>query len=163
MRYDSPWPRQSCTSTAKPRAWSSPTTSKYFSIGSVRPGLTTTDPRARAVGWKRAARSRAPPAPANHSAPPPAGMGARGVAISGAASAISRRLRHFREQGLHLALKRHGQAHVGELKTAGHHRVHGVELALAEGHQVVHGDGQGQICLLYTSDAADDLLCVDLG
>ena len=25
------------------------------------------------------------------------------------------------------------------------------------------GDGQGQACLLYTSDAADDLLCVDLG
>ena len=29
----------------------------------------------------------------------------------------------------------------------------------------VHGDpvAQGQCCLLYTSDAADDLLCVDLG
>ena len=26
-----------------------------------------------------------------------------------------------------------------------------------------YGDGQASDCLLYTSDAADDLLCVDLG
>src|SRR5450756_1226591 len=34
------------------------------------------------------------------------------------------------------------------------------DLALLEG-RAVEGGGQG--CLLYTSDAADDLLCVDLG
>src|SRR5659263_138885 len=30
-------------------------------------------------------------------------------------------------------------------------------------HGKVFTDAQGEVCLLYTSDAADDLLCVDLG
>ena len=29
--------------------------------------------------------------------------------------------------------------------------------------ELMKGIGQGMNCLLYTSDAADDLLCVDLG
>src|SRR5450756_310592 len=39
---------------------------------------------------------------------------------------------------------------------------HGTD-ELTEGHLAVDGDAQWHDCLLYTSDAADDLLCVDLG
>jgi hypothetical protein len=78
-RCDSPCPRQSCASTTKPRAASSAATSKYFSIGSVRPPLSTTEPRTGAVAGNSAARSRAPPAPVNHSAAAPSGTGASTV------------------------------------------------------------------------------------
>jgi hypothetical protein len=66
-------------------------TSKYFSIGSVRPGLSTTVPRGlramRAEGVQKAARRRRPPAPRNHSPSPPGGEEAPGTPIRGALAA----------------------------------------------------------------------------
>ena len=66
-------------------------TSKYFSIGSVRPGLSTTVPRgspaAGADGVHKAARRRRPPAPRYHSPWPPGGDAASGVPIRGASAA----------------------------------------------------------------------------
>ena len=66
-------------------------TSKYFSIGSVRPGLTITVPRGffatRVDGVQKAARRRRPPAPRNHSPTPPGGADAPGTPIRGALAA----------------------------------------------------------------------------
>jgi hypothetical protein len=66
-------------------------TSKYFSIGSVRPGLSTTVPRGcsavRCDGFQTAARSRMPPAPRYHSPLPPGGEDAPGTPIRGALAA----------------------------------------------------------------------------
>ncbi|MCY1248516.1 hypothetical protein D3C80_1629020 [compost metagenome] len=71
-------------------------TSKYFSIGSVRPGLSTTVPRGvlatMADGVHRAARRRSPPAPRYQSPSPPGGEAAPGTPIRGAwaAKAVAR-------------------------------------------------------------------------
>ncbi len=54
-REESPWPRQSWMSTVKRRSRSSPMTSKYFSMNSVRPVESTTVPMGSATG-KSAAR-----------------------------------------------------------------------------------------------------------
>ena len=136
-----PCPRQSCASTVKPRAASSPTTSKYFSIGSVRPPLSTTEPRAGPPAGSSAARSRAPPAPANHSAAA-AGRNRRRV------RAVERGgLAHARycilENSACILPCRPMATPMSESRAAGHHRRHRVELAFADRDQVVHAEWSG--------------------
>jgi len=60
-RLEPPCPRQSSTATAKPRRRSSPTTSKYFSMNSARPGKMQTVPRrSRNTDCQLAKRNRRP-------------------------------------------------------------------------------------------------------
>ncbi len=92
IRSDSPWPRQSIMATAKPRLRASPTTSKYFSMNSARPGSTSTVPLRPSGGAQRAKRNATPSGVLKIPVTAPSGTGFAGVEMSviGAAGAAGR-------------------------------------------------------------------------
>ena len=64
-----------------------------------------------------------------------------------------------RSRGLGDVYKRQGEVDLGDGLLGDLPELPPVDQLAARGHLA----GKGQVCLLYTSDAADDLLCVDLG
>ena len=81
-RLDRPCPRQSSVATAKPRALSSRTTSKYFSMNSVRPWKMHTVPFLPAGGGQRANLNVAPSGVLNTPVTAPSGTGFAGIETS---------------------------------------------------------------------------------
>src|SRR5262245_61415927 len=82
MRSERPWPRQSSVATAKPRALSSRTISKYFSMNSMRPWKMHTVPLRCDGGGQRANLIEMPSRVFRTPTTAPSGTGLAGIETS---------------------------------------------------------------------------------